>query len=258
MSVILPPEILDDILDHIPASGKGRPTLIKCALVATWWTRPSQRRLFSSVDIYEGNFKQWVKGVVLSEAKTHLLEHVRSLWHCRSPDNRIKYRMGDLAQNSGEYFSALCNLHSLTLDNISVEHIGKEEFDTCFSAFRETLTCLSLDSFATSFSAFVTLIDYFPNVTTLQLRSFVLEPDTRPIPSLSRPLRGKLHVHDVHDDCSEFFNRFAELDPEYEELEIGASLLFIPVPGSKFVESVLQISFSTVKVLKLTAELGCE
>jgi len=35
-SVILPPEILDKVLEHIPTQGCGWPTLIECALVATW------------------------------------------------------------------------------------------------------------------------------------------------------------------------------------------------------------------------------
>ena len=194
-------------------------------------------------------------GVARSGSKTHLLEYVRSLWHHRGLISTIKYRMQDLAQDSGEYFSALCNLHNLTLYNIRVEHINKEKFHTCFSVFRETLTFLSLDSFATSFNAFVTLVDYFPNITSLQLRSFTLEPDDGPVPSLSRPLRGKVHIHHLQSDFLEFLDRFAKLDLEYEELVIGTSTLFMK---TKFVASALQISTGTVKFLRLTAELRCE
>ena len=181
-------------MDHIPTNHEGRLTLIACALVATWWTGPSQRRLFSSVQIHEGNYKRWMKGVVASGSKAHLMGYVRSLWPSHGPGRCIKYRMRDLPQDSGKYLSALCNLRSLTLSNTVIEHIG-EDLRTCFSAFRETLTYLSLTNSATSFSAFMTLVDYFPNIETLELRLFVLRPDEEPVPSLSRPFGGKLHIH---------------------------------------------------------------
>ena len=68
-----------------------------------------------------------------------LLELVHSSRHSRVLD----YRMQDLAQDSGEYFSVLRNLRSLTLVNVCVEHIGEDGFRACFSAFRDTLTYLS-------------------------------------------------------------------------------------------------------------------
>lgn len=162
-----------------------------CALVATWWTGPSQRRLFSSVSVRGCTYQRWMNSVVLPGPKVHLLEHVRSLWHSGRAGLKPKHRMQDLPQDSGEYLSALRNLHSLTLAHTRVERIDEEGFRACFSSFRGTLTCLSLESFATSFGAFVTLVDYFPNITTLRLHSFVLEPDQGPVPILSRPLRGK-------------------------------------------------------------------
>ena len=102
-------------------------------------------------------------------------------------ENRIQVH----AQDSGEYLSVMPNLRSLTLHHTGVEYAGEDEFRTCFSAFRESLTYLSLETFATSFSAFVTVADYFPNITILQLCSFELEPDEGPVPSLSHPFGGR-------------------------------------------------------------------
>ena len=252
MFTTLPPEILDKILEQIPAKG-GRLTLVACALVATWWTEPSQRRLFSSVLIHEGNYERWMKGTVLSGSKAYLLKFVRSMWHSRSRRGGIKYQLQDLARDSGEYLSTLRNLQSLTLVNIRVEHISEDLFRTCFSAFRETLTYLFLDFFTASFSAFVTLVEYFPNLASLRLGSYTAEPDGGPVPSLSRPLRGKLHIDEVLATHLEFFNRFATLDLEYEELVIDTSLtVFVE---TNFVESALQICTNTVRVLRLIAQL---
>ena len=250
-SVILPPEILDKVLEHIPTREFGLSTLIVCALVATWWVGPSQRRLFSSVRIHQGNRERWMNGVVLSGSMGHLLQYVRSLRHARG----LGYRTRNLAQECGEYLSALHNLESLTLYGIGVEHISEDQFRICYSAFRETLTCLFLEIFITPFSAFVTLVDYFPNITTLRLCLLDLELDEGPVPPLSRPLRGKAHVG--YASCfesgfREFCDRFAELDLEYEELVIEAP--GSTLRGTAFLGTALKISASTVKFLRLTTD----
>ena len=246
-SATLPPEILDKILEHVPRTRKGRQTLVACALIATWWTGPSQRRLFSSVDIDGKNSRRWTKSVVLSRRKTHLLEYVRSFYYSHNQNPGIRYGMGRLAHDTKEYSSALRNLHSLTLVGIRVTHAKEVEFRACFSAFRETLTSLSLYFINTSFSAFVTLVNYFPNITTLRLRSVVPDPDKGPTPSLSQPLRGRIHLRFVRTDCLEFLDQFAKLDSEYEELIIDSRSLI----GKGFLESALRISTRTVKLLSL-------
>ena len=68
--------------------------------------------------------------------------------------------MWDLPKESGEYLSALHNLHSLTLHNITIEYIsGRKAFNKCFSAFHNTLTELSLELFAISLQMFATVMD---------------------------------------------------------------------------------------------------
>lgn len=160
--------------------------------------------------------------------------------------------MLSLPQDPGKYFSALGHLRSLTLYNTRVEHLTKQGFHTLFSPFREILTFLSLDTCATSFSAFVTLIDYFPNISTLQLCSVALEQDEGSVPSLSRPLRGKIRVLDVRTNWLGFLDRFSKLDLEYEELVIDPSLAPI---DAEFLERALRISANTVKSLRLTEDL---
>ena len=253
----LPPEILDKILEQIPESRERGRTLTACALVATWWTEPSQRHIFSSVEITERNYRQWADGVVLSRSKDHLLGHIRSLWHNRGAILGNWYQMQNLAQDAGGYLSGLRNLQDLTLSciDISVEHISEGELHTCFSAFRETLTYLNLKSFATSFSTFMTLVGYFPNITILRLRSLILKPDEGPVPSLSRPLRGTFRVFEIQADSLEFLVRFAQLDMEYEELIIDS---FSELKATGFAETALRISPSTVKFLKLMADLECK
>ena len=129
----LPPEILDEILEHIPTDIEGRQRLVACALVATRWTRPSQRRLFSSVSINHGNYQRWINSVASSGSKSHPLEYVCLLKHHFIEPIEISYWMRNLH-----------NVHSLAFFGIVIKRIGEGEVHTCFSAFRETLTYLTL------------------------------------------------------------------------------------------------------------------
>ena len=209
------------------------------------------------MSINEDNYQRWLDGVTRSGSKAHLLAHIRSLSHRRGRTIEANYPMRGLAEESGEYFSALRDIHSLTLCNIQVEHISEDQFRTCFSAFRETLTHLSLETVTTSIGAFVTLVDYFPNITTLQLRSLVLEHDKKSTPPLSRPFRGNVRVHCFRGDRMEFFDQFVKLDLEYEELVIASRALFIH-EKIEFLDTVLQISVGTIRFLRLVTELDCE
>ena len=190
-----------------------------------------------------------MEGVVRSGSKALLLKFVRSLTHSRN--KTTTYRMRDLPRDSGEDLSALPNIHTLKLYHIRVEHIGGEGFCTCFSAFGETLSTLSLGPFATSFSTFVTLVDCFPNITSLELGKVILKPDEGPVPVLSRSLRGKVHIWGAQVGRSEFVDRFAKLCLEYEELVLDS---FYYSMGSTFLEDALQISTNTVKYLMLAVE----
>ena len=239
----LPPEILGTILEHIPIDKQGQQTLIACALVATWWTGPSQRRLFSSVTIDNVTYQRWMDGIATPGSKSHLLEYVRSLQH-------------HLAQvtNTGHWMRHLHNVHSLSLFGIRIGRASVEEFRNCFSVFRETLTNLTLEHFVTSFSAFVTLVDYFPNLTGLRLGLFEVKPGEGLVPPLSRPLRGRIYLRCADNRCAEFFDRLAKLDPQYEELilESGHRVEW------ELVESLLQLCASTVKYLRLITKIQRE
>ena len=247
---MLIPEILDEVFGHIPLNRDGDRTLIACALVATRWTGPSQRRLFSSVSINDLNYQRWKDGVILSHSKIRLLRYVHSFYQSLRPSGGKMFPMKYLPRDSGEYLSALYNLRSIELVHFIVGPITEEGFHTCFSAFRETLTELSLQFTLTSFNMFVTLVDYFPNVTTVRLGPFSLNLDEGPVPPLSRPLRGKISIYPLGLDSKQFADRLVKLDPKYDELVIKSILRV----ETAVVESVLRLSPSTVKYLCLAVE----
>jgi hypothetical protein len=195
-----------------------------------------------------------MNGVALSEPKTRLCRYVRSFKRDFGLGNRTRYPMRGLPGDSGGYLSALHNLRILSLNNIILEKISEEGFLTCFSAFRETLTKLYIWSCAMSFSAFVTMVDYFPNLTVLQLGFVELKPDEGSVPSLSRPLRGTIRIDFMTPSCLGFANQLAKLDLEYDRLVIGAGFS----TEAETLAGFLQISPKTVKYLGLIVNLRGE
>jgi len=230
------------ILECIPTNMEGRRTLVACTLIATWWTGPSQRRLFSSISINQCNRQRWMNGVTRSVPKAH--RH----------DTGTEYLTRGLAQDPREYFPVLRNTRNLTLSCIQVERADANQLRTYLSAFRECLTHLSLERITVSFSTFVTLVDYFPNITNLNLCAPGLGPDEGSVPPLSQPLRGKALVRASLHNSLKFFDRFAKLDLEYEELVVGPMGYVNPT----FLENAFQMSTSTVKCLRLMSEIECE
>ena len=190
--------------------------------------------------------------VVSSRSKTNLLGYVHSLVYSLDVNKGTKYPMQNIRQDSEEYLSALHNLHSLSFYNIATKPIDEGGFRACFSGFRETLTKFSLERVASSFSMFVTLVGYFPNINNLRLGSFKLTPDEWLVPSLSRPLRGRLCIHDIGSDGRKFIDRLAGLDLEYSGLVIEAG----DTVRVQVIRSMLQLSASTIRYLRLDAALG--
>jgi hypothetical protein len=183
----------------------------------------------------------------------NLLRHVRLL--SLSSGGETKFSMQNLARNSGGYLAALHNLCSLTLIDIGIVPIGEEAFHTCFSAFRESLTELSLEHFDTSFSTFVTLVGYFPNISTLQLELSALDPYEGPVPPLSQPLRGEIYIRYTNPNWQEFLSQFSKLNSEYDRIVVDFSLLVV---GAEALESALQLDTSGLKCLRLEARLRRE
>ena len=150
------------------------------------------------------------------------------------------------------YFPALCNLRSLTLCNTNIGHICNQTLHTCFSVLRQTLTELSLVGFTTSFSTLMTLVGYFPNITTLRMSLFMLVPDERPAIPLPQPLRGKLCIWGFYAaSLPGLADWLAKLDPECDELVIESAFAV----GTEALERVLRSSAGTIKYLRLMTPL---
>jgi hypothetical protein len=216
---------MDDVLEYIPLDRGGRKVLIACASVATWWARPSQRRLFSSVSLDDENYLQWMEGVALLILKTHLLRYVRSI--LLGLYGKADYSTQDISRDSGGYLSALHNLRSLALCNVALLSNGQEEIHTCFSAFRETLR---IEIFT---------CDYFES----------------PVPPLSQPLRGEIYIRFTEIYWWKFIDQFTMLNQKYERLVLDFGSILV---DAKNLESLLRSSASSVKYLQLEATLRRE
>lgn len=209
----LPEEVLDEILSHLP-SDNGR-TLRSCSLVSKSWLEPSRRLLFANIIIRRDNYQSWREKI--PPTKTGLLHHIRMFTYFLRGD-----RHSDLCRvhTLRDYLPSFCNLKNLTLCNMTIEQTISENLEL-FSAFQHTLSSLSLGAISITWSSFVVLVGYFPNLTYLKLLGMLFQVDKRPVARVPHAWRGRLFVDlATRGPVGLPGDLFAELGPEYEELEI--------------------------------------
>ena len=211
----LPQELLDEIFSHL--SDRARPsTLRSCSLVSKSWLTPSRRLLFSRISIDVNKYQPWLEQI--PPTNTALLRHARTLTYFIQgyEINDLRYHVCLLR----DYLPSFCQLQTLNLCNLDIEPTIPDDLHL-FSAFQHTLSSLSFSWVTIAWSSFVALVGNFPQLRKLEIIGTSFREDERPVPEVSHVLCGKLFV-DLFTKRSMGLpsHRFAELKPEYEELEI--------------------------------------
>lgn len=212
-----PPELLDEIFSYL--SEEDKETLRACSLVARSWVYPAQRLLFRSVVLAENNFQLWRKRV--RTKKSEPLNHVRSLhYFAEEPGFRYSHQRVDVPIR---WLRSFHQLHTLTLSNLHARYHFSPDI---FSAFQHNLSSLSLVGLRLPWSAFVTLIDYFPNLRDLKVHNPNFNgSDSRP-ETPSRSLRGVLSLTGLTDHAIKIFsNEISGMPVEYDTLKISPDAL---------------------------------
>ena len=201
--MILPFELVDEILTHLQHDKRA---LANCSLVAKSWTYPSQRLLFAFINLIPENHKAWQKN---GPQNAEMMQYVRTLTCSGSRSFRVLH---------DDHSRSFYRLQYLALQAITPIESNALNL---FLAFRDTLSSLSLEYVSLTWSTFVGLINYFPNLRELLFHDSSLETDHSPIPPLSRPLRGTLCLSTLSASHFSTLSRgIAGLEPEYDRLEI--------------------------------------
>ena len=163
LTMNIPRELLDTILSNFPPDDQSSfPTLRSCSLVSKSWLEPSRRLLFANVSITPKNYPRWLENI--PPTNTGVLRHVRSLMFSSPRHELPAPRIGV----PREYLPSLPQLRALSFHNVGIEHIVPEHIDS-FSVFQHTLSSLSISHLSFTWSAFVTIIGYFPNLMALEV-----------------------------------------------------------------------------------------
>ncbi|KAF9645195.1 hypothetical protein BDM02DRAFT_687955 [Thelephora ganbajun] len=203
----LPEELLDEIFGHLPPD--DRQSLQNCSLVAKSWLQPSRRLLFARIFIRPATYQSWLDNI--SPTNTGLLRHARSL----------KYLVGGGGCGVSllrDHLPSFFQLQQLAFSFTNIEPTICDHLEW-LSAFQHTLSSLSLTQVSITWSAFVALIGYFPNLRDLHLSEMSLQVDDRPIPPLPHALRGRLSIT-FWDVMGLPVDRLVGLKLEYEGLEM--------------------------------------
>lgn len=211
----LPLELFDEIVSHMdPTLVEGRQSLSNCSVVKKSWARPCQRRLFESVRISSERLQSWQDCVLQKEDP--LLSRVREL----SCDGKNFFE----EQQFRPTHISLCDLFRLFT---RLEHFQLGGCDISllphklglFTAFRETLSCITLFRCQVSEKTLLAFINYFPNLEWLRVQGITrLNRSTPPPhPHFSRRLR-KLSIDLVSGVCqTDIIEGFS-----FEEVAVGS------------------------------------
>jgi hypothetical protein len=176
---------------------------------------PCQRLLFKSIYLRQDNYQSWKDAI--SPTNVTLLRHVRSLTYSPSAITRIPdpclsiYALRD-------YLPSFSQLRMLRLGGVDIEPTISEHFEL-LTAFQHTLVSLSLNTVSAVWSSFVMFVGHFPNLRNLEIIGITFQADDLPIPNTVHAGRGRLCVVLV-GGVDVLCYRFAEMKPEYNELEL--------------------------------------
>ncbi|KAF9645186.1 hypothetical protein BDM02DRAFT_3189917 [Thelephora ganbajun] len=201
----LPEELLDEIFSHL--SPYDRRSLQNCSLVAKPWLQPSRRLLFARIFIGSTTYQSWLNNV--SPTNNGLLRHVRSLAYIVEGDGCGFSLLRD-------YLPSFFRLQRLAF---SFTKIGPTIYNHLewFSAFQRTLSSLSLSLVSITWSAFVALVGYFPNLRDLNIFKTLFQVDDPAVPPPPHALRGRLSITSTNG-IGFPVDRLCGLKLEYEEL----------------------------------------
>ena len=235
----LPQELIYEIISHLP---KYYPKCTRaCSLVARSWTRPSQERLFEEVDIYERNLQSWLRNV--SPTNVELLGHVRSLSYIM---NAVSRKTEPPHRALRDYLPSFRQLRHLVLS--APVPLLPQRIEI-FSAFQHTLLHISLSNSSVTIGALITVINYFPNLASLDLNSLHYDKEDGSIPPLLRPPPEKLSITEPSGYDLDIFDELSELGLRFNELDIDQTRSTTTWP--EFAKCVIDAFGASAKRLRL-------
>ena len=174
-----------------------------------------------------------------------LLRHVRSLSYTAGSIRRECF--SEVLRN---YFPSFHQLRHLSLSSSRLSSSIPQDVGM-FSAFRYTLSRLSLTSCVFRVDTLVSLIDYFPNLNHLDLIRPVPPVDGGPARPLSRPLLGQLHVSEMYEERFGIFDHLSTAGLAFDEIVFdGFSPVTLPT-----LERIVSTVGVRVKHLRLSKPL---
>jgi hypothetical protein len=208
--------------------------------------RLSERRLFALLSIRDENYQRWINAIAHSRSKTHLLPPVHPFSDTISWSGKgTKWKNSQILENTLPLYTISA---PFLLYNIISKLTDEGAFYHCFSGPHRTFTQLPFGRVAAAFSTLVTLVGYFPNITTILLASFVWNL-----------------MRDRSRHCIGLFGgryTFVTLTPvpggTLDGLSMEYKILEVELYSTVILGSALQPSTNTIKYLTLEGKLGCE
>ena len=148
-----------------------------------------------------------------------LLHHVRSLSYSADTRDRGGVRPEYFSSVLRNYYPSLHQLQHLSLSSVCFVSNTPQDIGM-FSAFRHTLSRLSLNSCDFTISTLVSLIDYFPNLNRLDLTRPLSCVNDKPVRPVSRPLLRQLHISEAYEGGFSILDQLSEVGLAFDEIVV--------------------------------------
>ena len=235
----LPQELIDEIIGQLPPG--DRRSLQNCSLVAKSWTHSSQKYLFENVYIGRWSLQPWLDNI--SPTNATLLGHVRRLTYDYSETEVVLAH-----RHLCDYFPSFRQLRTFTFFGAYISSLPL--LTQSFSAFKHSLSTISMFGCTVTTSGFATIINYFPNLTSLRLLSLSHRRKNDQTPPLSRPHLKRLFVNAWSADHLDLINELSGLGLRFDEVVIDTVIFYRP-GWLNFVKRVIDVFGTDAKRLKV-------
>ncbi|KAF9790872.1 hypothetical protein BJ322DRAFT_1017500 [Thelephora terrestris] len=218
----LPQDLLDEIFNLIYDEYDDNETLRACSLVEKSWVYPTQRLLFSCIDVDIGSYPPWEGRT--GPGKAEPFDHTHSLFYFRS-----RHHGCDTLPRQLPPFR---QLQTLTLSGPNFPKNFSQHLEV-FSAFQHTLSSLTSDCVEISWPSCFAIVCYFPNLSDLDIISPCSGDDNEEPMVPSRRLHGRLRVDEVMY-LTTFLDQLSSMQVAYDELEITREAIFWNTEGPDY------------------------
>lgn len=179
--------IVAEVISHIDP--RDTTTLLACSLTHRSWTLIAQRRLYSTLNIRNGEaLRRWHE----FDAKNKLIPYIHHLIYCGDKAHSLRPR--DFLGIHGRQFLYFNRLDTLEMQHLELERFTPNSLKMAFGHLRDTLRALYISDSTITTNKFLQLLNLLPQLHCLGLSRFTIGRESSRFTGDRPAFRGTLNL----------------------------------------------------------------